>query len=73
MKRQRIACLAVIAVCLTISVTAAQQAIIVLNTGQRHTGTLVRPIVMADGKLYLGVNDDQLTDNLGTFRVVITR
>jgi hypothetical protein len=37
-------------------------------------GTQTQPLPMpASGRLYLGVNDNELTDNSGSFTVVVTR
>jgi hypothetical protein len=44
------------------------------NGAPSSIGSNNQPIVMpADGRLYLGVNDDQFSDNTGAFVVTIIR
>ena len=65
---------------------AAERATFILTDGERKSGPVVfhtdsrenlintQPIVMpADGRLMLGVNDNDWSDNSGFFSVVVTK
>jgi len=46
----------------------------VANSAPSPIGSNAQPIVMpADGRLMLGVNDDEFGDNSGSFTVLVTR